>query len=135
MIVIDYLTLIQAPGNTAYERATVTSARLRGVARQTGCPIVVAAQLNRASAGDRREPELHDLRDSGQIEQDATSVILLHYPYAQACREDRQSKEIAPLAGDLTLMVKKNRRGASFLRIKMDFQADRKRILPREGAR
>jgi replicative DNA helicase len=133
VVVIDYLTLIQAPGKSTYEQATMTSSRLRSIARQTGCPIVCAAQLNRASAGDRREPELHDLRDSGQIEQDATSVIMLHYPYGQATREDRQAGKHDP--GEMFLLVKKNRHGQNFVRVPMLFEGAYKRMLVREVGR
>lgn len=129
-VVVDYLTLVEAPGTSAYERASLVSARLRGVARTTGCPVVCAAQLNRASAGDNREPELHDLRDSGQIEQDATSVILLHYPWAQATKDRRASHDVTE--GDLTLLVKKNRRGRSFISLKLTFDGAMKRMLARE---
>lgn len=131
-VFIDYLTLIEAPGKTTYERATLISARLRSLAGITGCPLVVAAQLNRASVGDKREPELHDLRDSGQIEQDATSVILLHYPWAQASRETVRSGDA--VEGELWLKVAKNRRGRSGFRVRMDFQGAMKRMLAREGA-
>ena len=130
-VVLDYLTLVQANGANVNERASLISSRLRSVAKQTGCPIVCAAQLNRASAGDRREPELHDLRDSGQIEQDATSVMMLHYPYAQATREDRMRGAVDP--SNLTLMVKKNRHGASFVRVEMRFDGAYKRMLAKES--
>ena len=36
------------------------------------------AQLNRAPAIEKREPQLHDLRESGSIEQDSDKVLFLH---------------------------------------------------------
>lgn len=130
-VVIDYLTLVQAPGSNVNERASLISSRLRSVAKQTNCPIVCAAQLNRASAGDRREPELHDLRDSGQIEQDATCVVMLHYPYGQATKEERQASKHDP--AEIFLLVKKNRHGQSFVRVPMRFEGAYKRMLAREA--
>jgi replicative DNA helicase len=45
------------------------------------CAVLVACQLNRASANDSNsEPRLTSLRDSGDIEQDADKVIFIHRP-------------------------------------------------------
>jgi len=42
-------------------------------------PVVVASQLNRESAmRDDKRPQLSDLRDSGAIEQDSDTVLLLY---------------------------------------------------------
>lgn len=130
-VFIDYLTLIEAPGKTTYERATITSARLRGIARTTRTPLIVAAQLNRANVGDRREPELHDLRDSGQIEQDATSVFLLHYPWLQASQAERKTGDVRE--GELWLKIAKYRRGRANWRIRMEFEGALKRMLACEA--
>lgn len=131
-VFLDYLTLIEAPGKTTYERATLTSSRLRGLARTTRTPLVVAAQLNRANVGDRREPELHDLRDSGQIEQDATSVFLLHYPWAQSSKEQRAQGDAQE--GEAWLKVAKNRRGRAHFRVPMRFEGAYRRMLATEAA-
>lgn len=76
--VVDYLGLITAPGRSTYEMAGNTSRAMRQVALSCRVPVVAACQLNRASANDKREPAMHDLRDSGQLEQDAVSILFLH---------------------------------------------------------
>lgn len=43
-------------------------------------PVLLLAQLNRASEHEKRTPTLSDLRDSGDIEQAADKVVLLHRP-------------------------------------------------------
>ncbi|MCR6656637.1 MAG: DnaB helicase C-terminal domain-containing protein [Opitutus sp.] len=54
---------------------------LKQFAIANNCAVVILAQLNRGSVSDNnREPALHDLRDSGDIEQDADRVIFLHRP-------------------------------------------------------
>jgi replicative DNA helicase len=55
------------------------SRRLKTLAREIGIPIVALAQLRRAADERKNErPRLSDLRESGSLEQDADTVILLH---------------------------------------------------------
>jgi replicative DNA helicase len=53
---------------------------LKAMARHAGCALLAVCQLNRASEeGDKmRRPGLAELRSSGEIEQDADVVLLLH---------------------------------------------------------
>lgn len=79
IVFIDYLQLIE-PENSRIQRheqvAQVTK-RLKLLARDLGVPVVVLAQLNREA--DRGEaPRLSHLRESGAIEQDADTVVLMH---------------------------------------------------------
>ena len=79
MIVIDQLSMI-TPGKMpgAYERATEISNRLRRLALDLHVPIVVACQINRrGSQTTNTSATLNDLRDSGCIENDAASVLIL----------------------------------------------------------
>lgn len=81
LIIIDYLTLIQAdPGSKHGTRSAEIGSftrGLKGLAKELGIPVVILAQLNRAmdSRPDAR-PRMSDLRDSGEIEQDADVVVL-----------------------------------------------------------
>ncbi|WP_256598594.1 DnaB-like helicase C-terminal domain-containing protein [Pseudomonas sp. MB-090624] len=80
VLVVDYLTLIASEGgqNRALEVGRISTA-LKNLAKELGVPVIVLAQLNRGPANrpDKR-PRPSDLRDSGQIEQDADAVILVH---------------------------------------------------------
>jgi replicative DNA helicase len=82
-VFIDYLQLIE-PDNrrdNRQEQVATISRRLKFLARELQVPVVALAQVNRSSE-DRQDhkPRLADLRESGSIEQDADTVMLLHRP-------------------------------------------------------
>jgi replicative DNA helicase len=83
VVVVDYLQLIE-PDNrrdSRQEQVAQLSRRLKFLARELQIPVVSLAQVNRGSE-DRQDhrPRLADLRESGAIEQDADTVMLLHRP-------------------------------------------------------
>lgn len=83
MIVVDYLQLATASGrhdNRQVEVSTI-SRELTVLAGEWSVPVLALSQLNRSaeSRADNR-PALGDLRESGSLEQDATTVILLFRP-------------------------------------------------------
>lgn len=81
-IFVDYLQLMSAPGSVRDGRQNEVSAISRGVkalARELNIPVVCLAQLNRgAEQREGHRPRMADLRESGSIEQDADTIILLH---------------------------------------------------------
>lgn len=77
---IDYLQLISTPGDrneTEDRRIGTITRRLKLLAKSLDIPIVLLAQLNRDNVRNDRDPELHDLRGSGSIEQDSDRVVFL----------------------------------------------------------
>jgi len=79
-VAIDYLQLLEVPGNgrDSREREIAKASRqMKRLALDLQIPVIVGSQLNRDSE-KRGKPGLHDLRESGAIEQDADIVILLH---------------------------------------------------------
>ena len=83
LIVIDYLQLIEPENrrDPRQEQVAQISRRLKFLARDLNIPVIALAQVNRASE-DRQDhkPRLSDLRESGSIEQDADTVLMLHRP-------------------------------------------------------
>lgn len=79
-IYIDYLGLLKAENERENRNNCVAeiSTAIKALANELYIPIIVAAQLNRNAARQDEEPMLHELRDSGAIEQDADIVMLLH---------------------------------------------------------
>jgi len=79
-VLIDYTQLIKVlDRNKRYEEVTAISIAMKALAREMNCPVIAAAQLSRAleQRGEKR-PQLSDLRDSGQLEQDADIVLGLY---------------------------------------------------------
>jgi replicative DNA helicase len=83
LVVIDYLQLIEPENrrDPRQEQVAQISRRLKFLARELQIPVIALAQVNRASE-DRQDhrPRLSDLRESGSIEQDADTVMMLHRP-------------------------------------------------------
>ena len=76
LLMIDYLGKIRAPGERdRLQEVSAIARALKDLARELDVPILTLAQMNRAveSRADR-EPQLSDLRDSGEIEQEADAV-------------------------------------------------------------
>ncbi len=80
-VFVDYLQLIQVPRGRENREQQVAgiSQRMKHLARELKIPVVVLCQLNRGveNRGDP-EPKLSDLRESGQLENDADSVLMLY---------------------------------------------------------
>lgn len=80
LVVVDYLQLLHpdTKGRSAYEAISEISKRLKGIAKDHDVAMLALAQLSRTveQRQDKR-PMLSDLRDSGQIEQDADAVMFL----------------------------------------------------------
>lgn len=92
LLVIDYLQLMRPDtrqGNRTLDLAEITGP-LKQWSLKERLPILLLSQLSRENkrgtldpmTGERkaRKPQLHDLRDSGSIEQDADSVTFLYWP-------------------------------------------------------
>lgn len=101
---------------------------LKDMAKRRGIPVVAACQLNRAiesgmkDDGDTRRPTLADLRDSGNIEEEADQVVFIWGGKRKEIRREQ------------ILSVEKNRHGEQKdIRIVFDRARQRIRELPRHG--
>lgn len=124
-VFVDYLQLIQPanPKAPKYEQISQISMDLKNLAKEFGIPVVALAQLNRrvdqGKPDDR--PNASDLRDSGQIEQDADVIVMLSRKQSdEDVLEDKrialgQSARFFALGQKslITLDVVKNRHGAT----------------------
>jgi len=82
VVYVDYLQLINSGSKDRYQNVTAVSMALKQMAKKLEIPVVALAQLSRSveTRGGDRIPQLSDLRESGQIEQDADVVDFIYRP-------------------------------------------------------
>jgi replicative DNA helicase len=126
VVVVDYLQLITAanPRAPKYEQISQISVDLKNLAKELGVPIVALAQLNRRVDNKPDDkPNASDLRDSGQIEQDADVIVMLSRKQAdediardnQILAKNHQDPTLFGQKSLITFDVVKNRHGATGL--------------------
>ena len=106
VIIVDYLGLMSGgDGEKRHEQIGSYSRGLKALAKELGVAVIALAQLNRKveERPDRR-PVLSDLRDSGEIEQDADIVMLVHRP-------EMYEPENHDLRGFAEVLIRKQRGG------------------------
>ena len=87
VVYVDYVQIIPSDGRDRYTQITRSSIALHELAQTTGMVVVGVAQLNRSAA--HTDPTTADLKESGQLEQDADAILLLggagsEHPFALA---------------------------------------------------
>ena len=106
LILIDYLQIIRTnnPKDNQTQQVGQISRDLKQMAREFNCPVVCLSQLNRSveQRQDKR-PVMSDIRDSGNIEQDADVIAFLY-------RDDYYDKE-SESKNLLEIIIAKHRNG------------------------
>ena len=107
-VMIDYLTLMESDSkhNSRYEEVTNVSRELKKITQaMPNVTMIALAQLNRGvdQRQDKR-PIMSDLRDSGQIEQDSSMIMMLY-------RDDYENNEVKTDKSTLEVIVRKNKDG------------------------
>ena len=97
IIFIDHLGLVKIENaKSLYEQATEVAKELRQICLEYDCTIIAASQLNRA-AYSTDEISLSMLKDSGELENSASKVVLL-YKDKKADKEDLMQNAILDVA-------------------------------------
>jgi len=131
LILVDYLQLLSEPafrGDPVHEVGEISKS-MKSMAKRFNCPVVVLSQLSRKVEGrEDKRPQMSDLRESGQIEQDADLIV---FPFREEYylakeepqqkpneadgvfleRRDRWLRRLEERRGRVELIVAKNRHG------------------------
>lgn len=131
LCVVDYLGLLSAESRYRGQKVNEVgelSTNLKRLAMSAGCVMLTLHQLNRSpNARDNKRPTKSDLRDSGQIEQDADKILMTFREASEienelrfletkmddeaANRRDKLRRRLAEVFGVLEVGVVKNRQG------------------------
>jgi replicative DNA helicase len=106
LVIVDYLQLMRAqdPRQNRVEQVGQLSRGLKLLSKELGTPVIGVSQLSRAP--EQRpggKPMLSDLRESGQIEQDADLVMFIY--------REEVYKEDSERQGEADIIIAKNRTG------------------------
>lgn len=108
LVVVDYLQLMKGREGVDSREQEISeiSRGLKALAKELSVPIIALSQLNRAAEtrGKDKRPQLSDLRESGAIEQDADTVILMY-------RDEYYRAETTDAKGLAELIIAKQRNG------------------------
>lgn len=107
MVFIDYLQLLQptTKGVVREQQVAMDSKAAKCLAMDLQVPVFLLSQLNRSvESREEKRPNLHDLRESGSIEQDADRVIFIYRGFVYGKGDSEFEAE---------LLVRKNRHGAT----------------------
>lgn len=108
----DYIQLFSGDGDSEYERVTAAARKLQAVAKETDVALFVLAQVNRQSMGRQdKRPTMSDLKGSGEIEQAADVILLLHRDSYCASGADILDGKVNDHEAEI--IVAKNRDGAT----------------------
>jgi KaiC/GvpD/RAD55 family RecA-like ATPase len=81
-VVVDYAQLLRSAGKSLYEQVTNTSKMLTAAAKRHNIPLLLLAQMGRGiESRPKFTPQMSDLKESGQLEQDADVILFLLWPH------------------------------------------------------
>ena len=104
LYVIDYLQLMAVKGDNRVSGIGEITRALKGLAKEIDAPIILLSQLNRGlESRPCKRPLNSDLRESGEIEQDADVILMLYRD--EVYNDDSDSK------GIVEIIARKNRQG------------------------
>jgi replicative DNA helicase len=108
LIIVDYLQLMRHEGGRDASRVEQVGQFSRGLkilARELSVPVIAVSQLSRAvESRPDKKPMLSDLRESGQIEQDADLVMMIY-------RDEYYNRDESERPGEADVIVAKHRNG------------------------
>lgn len=127
LLVIDYAQLIRGTGKSRFEQMTEVSIGIKTMAGMLECPVIALVQLSRdIGQRDDKRPQLSDIKETGQFENDADQVVFCHresyWMERQGPKLDRAGNvtdqarlefeaDLASVRNVMDIIVRKNRHG------------------------
>lgn len=120
-VVVDYLQLLRVERRSRFEEITEISIALKQMALQFNIPVIALSQLSRqVEQRDDKRPTMSDLRESGQLEQDADLILFCYRDEYYHRREEPEKYDpdypawreaLEACAGWMDIIVAKQRMG------------------------
>lgn len=109
-IMVDYVQLMPVDVKTQTRASAIgeISRQLKEISRRYEIPVIGLCQLKRESDNSKEDPKASDIKDSGNIEQDADLILMLH-------KKDKTRPQ------DITCHIVKNRNGAADTSVSLYF--------------
>jgi replicative DNA helicase len=114
LIVVDYLQLMRSGLNTNNRESEIAeiSRGLKAIAKELNIPVIALSQLSRqVESRSDKKPQLSDLRESGQIEQDADMVMFCYRPEYYGIDNYEVGNTEFQTDGLFMLLIEKHRNG------------------------
>jgi replicative DNA helicase len=129
VVIVDYLQLLNPDHKTngTTEKISEISMALKSMAKEHDIVVMPLSQLSRAvETRENKRPQLSDLRDSGQIEQDADAIVFLYRsayylklsePQKETAAHLKWQDDLRECETDLEMIFAKVRKGVSGTRV------------------
>ena len=118
LLVVDYIQILRGErrgrGDSRGQAVAEPSKGLMWLAEELDCAVLTLSQLNREAAKRGEPPKLHDLRDSGAIEQDNFGVMFV---WNRGAREELGASKTT----DCEIILAKHRQGGACGSVPMRF--------------
>jgi replicative DNA helicase len=128
LVIVDYLNLMEThTDEKKYNQQIAQIVKsLRQTAKQLDIPILLICQINRGNEETKdKRPQLHNLKESGAIEEHADMVIFIHRPDITAERASEEHKDCSIAE----IIIAKQRNGEVGT-VKMNYHLDCQRFEP-----
>jgi replicative DNA helicase len=125
LVIADHIRIFSDPHERETKRLGLITERLKAAAKANNCHIMVLSQMSRGveDRNDKR-PTLADLRDSGEIEENADQVFMLY-------RDDYYNPKTNPGDTSITeLWIRKHRDGIKDAKVLMAYHLKRQKFYP-----
>ncbi len=122
LAIIDYAQLLAGKGKGRYEEITNVSITLRNVISECKIPVIVLCQMSRAiETRTKFTPQMSDIKETGQLEQDADVIVFQVWPYKIDPEQDPD---------EYLFFIAKNRsRETNAYTVKCKIEAGRQRLV------